>query len=85
VRILDFASDIVMEPFHNAAMLHPDAANLDMFGRELYERRLGELTMFGAYSEDEAHEHAMRYARGLTPSVPVDLYPDDYTDVLPPS
>jgi hypothetical protein len=66
-------------------MLHPDAAELDMFGRELYERRFGELTMFGAYSEDEAHEHAMRYARGLAPSVPVDLYPDDYTDLLPPT
>ena len=65
-------------------MVHPDVADLDMFGRELYERRFSELTMFGSYSDADAHEHAIRYARGLATSLPPDPYPDDYPDLAPP-
>ena len=54
-----------------------DLSDLDMIGRELYARRLFELTMFGAMTEDDAHAWAMRFAMGN--SVPDHSYPDDYT------
>ena len=40
--------------------------------------------MFGSYSDADAHEHAIRYARGLATSLPPDPYPDDYPDLAPP-
>ena len=55
-----------------------------MFGREMYERRFNELTMFGSHKDADAHEHAMRYARGQTTSLPPEIYPDDYIDLSPP-
>ena len=57
----------------------PDLSDLDMIGRELYARRLRELTMFGAMSDEQAHDWALRYALGKSaPSMSVE-YPDDYT------
>ena len=67
-----------------------DLSELDMIGRELYARRLQELTLFGAMSDEEAHEWAMRYALGksapaapLPPEAGHPHYPDDYP--LPPA
>jgi hypothetical protein len=63
-----------------------DLSELDMIGRELYARRMQELTLFGAMSDEQAHEWALRYALGKSaPAAPSDHlhYPDDYT--LPPS
>ena len=62
------------EPISN-----PDLSDLDMIGRELYARRMFELTMFGAMSDEDAHGWAMRFAMGnsVVPP-PDDAYPDDY-------
>lgn len=66
-------------------MLHPDVAALDMFQREMYDRRFMELTLFGVFNDDDAHDHALRYARGLVTSVAPELYPDDYVAGASPS
>jgi hypothetical protein len=59
-------------------MPSPDLSDLDMIGRELYARRLRELTMFGAMSDEQAHDWALRYAMGKSaPPQPFE-YPDDY-------
>lgn len=52
---------------------------LDMIGRELYARRVRELTLFGAMTEPEAHDWALRYALGKSSLPPVQEYPDDYS------
>ena len=57
-------------------MRSDDLSDLDMIGRELYARRMFELTMFGAMSEEDAHAWALRFATGA--SVPDHSYPDDY-------
>jgi hypothetical protein len=66
-------------------MRKADLSELDMIGRELYARRMQELTLFGAMSDEQAHDWAMRYALGKSapPAPPEHLhYPDDYP--LPP-
>ena len=60
-------------------MPSPDLSDLDMIGRELYARRLRELTLFGAMNDEQAHDWALRYALGKSaPHLPSD-YPDDYS------
>ena len=56
-------------------------SDLDMIGRELYARRLQELTLFGAMSEDDAHDWALRYALGKSSPAPTHDYPDDYSQM----
>ena len=60
-------------------MPSPDLSDLDMIGRELYARRLRELTMFGAMSDEQAHDWALRYAMGKSSPHPMSDYPDDYS------
>ena len=69
-------------------MRNADLSELDMIGRELYARRMQELTLFGAMSDEQAHEWAIRYALGKSaPALPPHAdhlhYPDDYP--LPPA
>jgi hypothetical protein len=60
-------------------MRHPDFSDLDMIGRELYARRMQELTLFGAMTDEAAHDWAMRFAMGNSVVPPPDnAYPDDY-------
>ena len=60
-------------------MREPDFSDLDMIGRELYARRMAELTLFGAMTDEEAHDYAMRFALGASYLPPPDEpYPDDY-------
>ena len=61
---------------------HDPLSDLDMIGRELYARRLQELTLFGAMSEDDAHDWALRYALGKSSLPPAQNYPDDYSSGL---
>jgi len=56
-----------------------DLTELDMIGRELYARRMQQLTLFGAMSEADAHDWALRYALGKSSLAPAHEYPDDYT------
>ena len=60
-------------------MREPDFSDLDMIGRELYVRRMQELTLFGAMTDEAAHDYAMRFAMGASFAPPPDEpYPDDY-------
>ena len=57
-----------------------DLSDLDMIGRELYARRMQELTLFGAMTDEEAHDWAIRFALGSSAVPPPDnTYPDDYS------
>jgi hypothetical protein len=56
-----------------------DLSDLDMIGRELYAKRMFELTLFGAMSETDAHDWALRFALGNSVIPTADhAYPDDY-------
>ena len=69
--------------FTTIAAMRPanDLTELDMIGRELYARRLQELTLFGAMSEEDAHDWALRYAMGKSSLAPTHEYPDDYSSL----
>jgi hypothetical protein len=67
-----------MRPANDANDPREGLTDLDMIGRELYARRLQELTLFGAMSEDDAHGWALRYAMGKSSLPPAQEYPDDY-------
>ena len=73
--------DIRPRAHHNLLpMRQPDFSDLDMIGRELYARRMQELTLFGAMTDEAAHDWAMRFALGNSAVPPPDQpYPDDYT------
>ena len=73
-----FARDRPGGRAHNLPMLDPDLNELDMIGRELYARRMQQLTLFGAMSQEQAHTWAMRYALGQSAIPLPDDYPDDY-------
>ena len=73
-----FPRDNIGPDSQNRPMLDPEFDDLDMIGRELYARRMQELTLFGAMSEEQAHEWAMRYALGKSTISLPDIYPDDY-------
>ena len=62
-------------------MREPDFSDLDMIGRELYAKRMQELTLFGAMTDEAAHDWAMRFALGNSFVPPPDEpYPDDYSN-----